>query len=72
MNQYLYTKQLNNNKNKSIYIPNYSNDAEFKSFADGGTIKDRAQHGSDFSNGVTIIGNGGTHEENPNNGVQYG
>lgn len=72
MNQYLYTKQLNNNKNKSIYIPNYSNDTEFKSFADGGTIKDRAQHGSDFSNGVTIIGNGGTHEENPNNGVQYG
>lgn len=72
MNQYLYTKQLNNNKNKSIYIPNYSNDAEFKSFAEGGTIKDRAQHGSDFSNGVTIIGNGGTHEENPNNGVQYG
>lgn len=30
------------------------------------------QHGGDFSNGVTIIGNGGTHEENPMEGVPMG
>lgn len=31
-----------------------------------------SQHGGEFSNGVTIIGNGGTHEENPFEGVQMG
>lgn len=30
------------------------------------------QHGGNFSNGVTIIGNGGTHEENPMEGVPMG
>lgn len=35
--------------------------------ADGGFI-----NGGDFTNGVTIIDNGGTHEENPNQGVQIG
>lgn len=29
-------------------------------------------YGGDFSNGVTVIDNGGTHEENPNEGVQMG
>lgn len=29
-------------------------------------------HGGDFSNGVTIIDEGGTHEQNPNEGVQIG
>lgn len=34
--------------------------------ADGGPLF------SDFTNGVTIVGNGGTHEQNPNDGVQIG
>ena len=29
-------------------------------------------HGGDFSNGITMIGNGGTHEQNPFEGVQMG
>lgn len=29
-------------------------------------------HGGDFTNGVTFIGNGGTHEQNPFEGVQMG
>ena len=29
-------------------------------------------HGADFSTGLTFIGNGGTHEENPNEGVPMG
>lgn len=33
----------------------------------GGAI---GTHGGDFSNGVIFIDNGGTHEENPNDGVQ--
>jgi hypothetical protein len=35
-------------------------------------IKPMHQHGGIFSNGVTIIGNGGTHEQNPFEGVQIG
>lgn len=38
-------------------------------FDDGGLIH---QHGGIFSNGVTFIGNGGTHEQNPFEGVQIG
>lgn len=38
-------------------------------FDDGGLMH---QHGGIFSNGVTFIGNGGTHEENPFEGVQIG
>lgn len=37
-------------------------------YAEGGDIN----NGGDFSNGVTIIGNGGTHEENPMEGVPMG
>lgn len=37
--------------------------------ADGGFL---GTHGADFNNGVTIIGNGGTHEQNPFEGVQMG
>lgn len=51
--------------------------------ADGGYLYDEGgnlytsvpnigQHGGNFSNGVTIIGNGGTHEENPMEGVPMG
>lgn len=35
-------------------------------------VPNTGQHGGDFSNGVTIIGNGGTHEENPMEGVPMG
>ena len=38
-------------------------------FDDGGLMH---QHGGIFSNNVIIIGNGGTHEENPFEGVQIG
>ena len=33
---------------------------------------DLMTHGADFDTGVTLIGNGGTHEENPNEGVPMG
>lgn len=36
------------------------------------SIPNIGQHGGNFSNGVTIIGNGGTHEENPMQGVPMG
>ena len=38
-------------------------------FSGGGLIH---QHGGIFSNGITFIGNGGTHEQNPFEGVQIG
>ena len=38
-------------------------------FNDGGLM---FQHGGIFPNGITIIGNGGTHEENPFDGIQIG
>lgn len=37
-------------------------------YADGGSLT----HGGNFSNGVTVIGNGGVHEENPFEGVPVG
>lgn len=36
------------------------------------SIPNIGQHGGNFSNGVTTIGNGGTHEENPMEGVPMG
>lgn len=36
------------------------------------SVPNIGQHGGDFSNGVTIIGNGGTHEQNPFEGVPMG
>lgn len=38
-------------------------------YADGGTL---FSNGADFSNGVTYINNGGTHEANSMNGVPFG
>lgn len=38
-------------------------------FADGGNLN---SHGSDFTNGLVYIENGGTHEENPYQGVPMG
>lgn len=60
--------------NKENYSPamikkaNFArNSAKWHSF--GG---DLSTNGTDFSNGQTIIGNGGTHEENPMEGVPMG
>ena len=36
------------------------------------SVPNVGQHGGNFSNGVTIRGNGGTHEENPMEGVPMG
>lgn len=36
------------------------------------TIPNEDTHGGEFSNGVTVINNGGTHEENPYQGVPMG
>lgn len=41
--------------------------SNYKSF--GGHLM---TNGADFTNGITVVGNGGTHEENPNEGVQMG
>ena len=41
-------------------------------YAEGGELDDLNNHGATWSNGVTYINNGGTHEENPNEGVQVG
>lgn len=38
-------------------------------FAFGGNLM---THGADFDTGLTLVGNGGTHEENPNEGVPMG
>lgn len=40
-----------------------------KEYADGG---DLSTHGTDFSNGLTYINTGGTHEQNPYDGVPMG
>lgn len=49
------------------YKKYYPKGKTFKAF--GGWLNSQ---GGDFSNGVTIIGNGGTHEENPMEGVPMG
>lgn len=41
----------------------------FNPFGDGGLM---GTHGADFTNGITVINNGGYHEENPHEGVQIG
>ena len=58
--------------NKEDYSPamvkkaNFARNASKWKHADGGPLF------NEFSNGIIIIGNGGTHEENPNEGVQMG
>lgn len=47
---------------------NYRNE-HFWYYSDGGPIN---THGGIFTNGITIVGEGGTHEQNPNEGVQMG
>ena len=61
---------------------NFARNAAGWKHALGGYIKDRNNmydsllesqtHGGDFSNGVTFINNGGTHEQNPFEGVPMG
>lgn len=41
-------------------------------YADGGNMQSDIQHGGVFNNGVTDINNGGTHEQNPYQGVPMG
>ncbi len=57
-----------NTQDSLMDLANYS--------AFGGNIRSKVpnlfQHGGDFSNGVTVIGNGGTHESNPMQGVPMG
>lgn len=51
-------------KNGKIYTDTWEGNKK----ALGGSLV----HGGDFSNGITMIGNGGTHEQNPFEGVQMG
>lgn len=61
--------------NKEDYSPamvkkaNFARNASKWKHAFGG---DLLTHGAEWDNGVTVIGNGGTHEENPMEGVQMG
>ena len=71
--QALQTKEQDAmNKQRFVSVPPSMNpkeeNIEINPFAFGG---DMAVN-SDFSNGVTTINNGGTHEQNPNAGVQIG
>lgn len=52
---------------RTITKPNIQ--VPFNPFGDGGLM---GTHGADFTNGVTVINNGGYHEENPHEGVQIG
>lgn len=68
--------------NKENYSPamvkkaNFARNAAKWKHGDGGnlytSIPNETQHGGIFSNGITTIGNGGTHEENPMEGVPMG
>lgn len=62
-NNYNYTLGMEN-ANKDIGFAALSNISAF-----GGPLH---THGSDWNNGITIIGNGGTHEQNPLEGVPIG
>ena len=64
-------------QDKAGYI-DMQNDLNLMSnyYGEGGNlnanISNIGQHGGNFSNGVVIINNGGTHEENPNDGIMIG
>ena len=68
--------------NKDNYSPTMVKKANFAKNAskwheDGGYLFDAggnlmSTHGGDFTNGITYVDEGGTHEENPNNGVPMG
>ena len=81
-----YAKHILANKDKYsstlVKRANFARNAAGWKHALGGYIKDRDDmynnmlesqtHGGDFSNGVTFINNGGTHEQNPFEGVPMG
>lgn len=66
------------NKSKFTSMPNSF--SSLNTFAEGGNINNPMDtlggnlgvNGADWNNGPTIIGNGGTHEQNPREGVQMG
>lgn len=55
--------------NITTLTKNQMNDLEGSYFAFGGPLH---THGADWTNGITIIDNGGTHEQNPFEGVPMG
>ena len=81
-----YARHILANKDKYsstlVKRANFARNAASWKHAEGGYIKDRDDmynnmlesqtHGGDFSNGVTFINNGGTHEQNPFEGVPMG
>lgn len=81
-----YARHILANKDKYsstlVKRANFAKNAAGWKHALGGYIKDRDNmydsllesqtHGGDFSNGVTFINNGGTHEQNPFEGVPMG
>ena len=81
-----YARHILANKDKYsstlVERANFARNAAGWKHALGGYIKDRDDmynnmlesqtHGGDFSNGVTFINNGGTHEQNPFEGVPMG
>ena len=65
-------KVLSNKENYSpamVKKANFAKNAANWKHAFGG---DLMTHGADFSTGITLVNNGGTHEENPNEGVPMG
>lgn len=68
--------------NKENYSPamvkkaNFAKNAASWEHGEGGNlysnVPDSQTHGTDFSNGMTLINRGGTHEQNPFEGVQMG
>ena len=81
-----YARHILANKDKYsstlVKRANFARNAASWKHALGGYIKDKDNmynnmlesqtHGGDFSNGVTFINNGGTHEQNPFEGVPMG
>lgn len=64
-----------NNKAQAIQAQNALK-MQASYFGEGGNlyedIPDNQQHGGNFTNGITFINNGGTHEENPLTGIPMG
>lgn len=68
MSDWLTTKNKDiENKNKMSSVPNSFIGGNNNMFAIGGTLQ---SHGSNWNNGVTTINAGGSHEQNPHEGVQ--
>lgn len=63
---YIRPKDKQARVNRAVEAGNMYNIMKGKKKALGGDLN------NDFSNGVTIVGNGGSHEENPFGGVQFG